>query len=225
MDGESLSALLPQLLGPRRPAEWPFIDAATDTVRGLSALLAKDWTGAVAALETAVRLHARFRLPMTYADPRIGLAYAYLMQGDKTRAVRTFTPVYEEVVNEQALGLLLLEPHPVVNTLLENLPMEMRRTSQHQVLIRLLESWGFGAPMDESVIDVSTEQLTGPLSGLSERELEVLAQVAAGASNKHIARDLSLSLHTVKRHIANILDKLDCASRGQAADLYRRSAN
>jgi LuxR family maltose regulon positive regulatory protein len=62
----------------------------------------------------------------------------------------------------------------------------------------------------------------GPLDVLSEREREVLALAAAGASNKHIARDLSLSLHTVKRHIANILDKLDCASRGQAADLYRR---
>lgn len=62
----------------------------------------------------------------------------------------------------------------------------------------------------------------GPLAVLTDRELEVLAQVAAGASNKHVARDLDLSLHTVKRHVANILDKLDCASRGQAADLYRR---
>jgi len=47
--------------------------------------------------------------------------------------------------------------------------------------------------------------------------------VAGGAGNKHIARALDLSLHTVKRHIANILDKLDCASRGQAAELYRRA--
>jgi LuxR family maltose regulon positive regulatory protein len=62
----------------------------------------------------------------------------------------------------------------------------------------------------------------GPLTELSAREYEVLAEVAAGASNKIIARKLSLSLHTVKRHIANILDKLDCDSRGQAADRFRR---
>jgi LuxR family maltose regulon positive regulatory protein len=62
----------------------------------------------------------------------------------------------------------------------------------------------------------------GLLAVLSEREIEVLGEVAGGASNKHIARSLSLSLHTVKRHIANILDKLDCDSRGQAADLFRR---
>ena len=61
----------------------------------------------------------------------------------------------------------------------------------------------------------------GPLARLSEREREVLAQVAAGAGNKHIARALDLSLHTVKRHVAHILDKLDLESRGQAAAWYR----
>jgi LuxR family transcriptional regulator, maltose regulon positive regulatory protein len=45
----------------------------------------------------------------------------------------------------------------------------------------------------------------------------VLDLIAAGASNKHIARALELSPHTVKRHVANILDKLAVDSRGQAA--------
>ena len=63
------------------------------------------------------------------------------------------------------------------------------------------------------------------IASLTPREREVLAAVAAGSGNKHIARALDLSLHTVKRHIANILDKLDCASRGQAAEIYRRSAS
>jgi LuxR family maltose regulon positive regulatory protein len=64
--------------------------------------------------------------------------------------------------------------------------------------------------------------VTGPLAWLSEREREVLARVVAGDGNKGIARHLDLSLHTVKRHVANILGKLDCVSRRQAADLYRR---
>jgi LuxR family maltose regulon positive regulatory protein len=54
------------------------------------------------------------------------------------------------------------------------------------------------------------------------RELEVLARIAAGDSNKLVARALDLSLHTVKRHVANILGKLGTESRGQAADWYRR---
>jgi LuxR family maltose regulon positive regulatory protein len=55
---------------------------------------------------------------------------------------------------------------------------------------------------------------------LSTRETEVLALIARGLSNKHIARELNLSPHTVKRHVAHILDKLDLASRSQAADWY-----
>lgn len=221
MDADAFNALLPQLIGPRRPAEWPFIDAATETARGQAAILNKNWAAAKAALESAVQLHARYRMPMTYSDPRIALAYAELMQGDASRALRAFLPVYEEVINDGAVGLLLLEARPVVNALLDSLPAEMRRSQKHLDLIGTLDAWGGNT---ESKAHQTAPSVRGPLSALSEREIEVLAQVAAGASNKHIARDLSLSLHTVKRHIANILDKLDCASRGQAADLYRRNA-
>ena len=52
---------------------------------------------------------------------------------------------------------------------------------------------------------------------LTLREHEILARVAAGDSNKQIARRFSLSLHTVKRHVANILNKLGVNSRVQAA--------
>ena len=55
---------------------------------------------------------------------------------------------------------------------------------------------------------------------LSERECDVLRLIAAGHSNKMIARALGVSPHTVKRHVANILDKLDLRSRGQAAAWY-----
>jgi LuxR family maltose regulon positive regulatory protein len=56
---------------------------------------------------------------------------------------------------------------------------------------------------------------------LTSREMDVLSKIAAGDSNKVIARALELSPHTVKRHVANILDKLGLQSRGQAAAWYR----
>jgi LuxR family maltose regulon positive regulatory protein len=56
---------------------------------------------------------------------------------------------------------------------------------------------------------------------MTAREMEVLARIAAGDSNKLIARALDLSLHTVKRHVANILGKLDVETRGQAAAWYQ----
>jgi LuxR family maltose regulon positive regulatory protein len=59
---------------------------------------------------------------------------------------------------------------------------------------------------------------------LSSREREVLERIAAGDSNKVIARTLDISPHTVKRHVANILDKLDLTSRGQAGAWLRENA-
>ncbi|OUL98475.1 hypothetical protein A8M77_31470 [Variovorax sp. JS1663] len=55
---------------------------------------------------------------------------------------------------------------------------------------------------------------------LSARELEVLSLLTEGQSNKLIARALDLSPHTVKRHVARILDRLDLDSRAQAAHWY-----
>lgn len=51
---------------------------------------------------------------------------------------------------------------------------------------------------------------------LSERELEVLAMVASGATNRAIGRALHISERTVQGHIANIFGKLQVASRTEA---------
>lgn len=51
---------------------------------------------------------------------------------------------------------------------------------------------------------------------LSPRELEVLALVAQGKTNKQIADALFLSAHTIKSHVANICRKLEVERRGQA---------
>jgi pimeloyl-ACP methyl ester carboxylesterase/DNA-binding CsgD family transcriptional regulator len=55
------------------------------------------------------------------------------------------------------------------------------------------------------------------LARLSAREREILGLVARGLTNPDIARELDLSDHTVKRHVANILLKLDLTSRAAAA--------
>jgi DNA-binding NarL/FixJ family response regulator len=56
---------------------------------------------------------------------------------------------------------------------------------------------------------------------LSAREREVLALVAEGARNRQIAQALSISEFTVKRHMQNILQKLNLGSRTAAAAFYR----
>jgi len=63
-----------------------------------------------------------------------------------------------------------------------------------------------------------------PTFGLSARELEVLTLVAQGHSNQRIAEILVLSKHTVRRHVANILKKMDVPSRTAAAALATRES-
>ena len=53
--------------------------------------------------------------------------------------------------------------------------------------------------------------------GLTRREVEVVRLVAMGHTNREIARELFLSPRTVEMHVGNILVKLDCRSRADAA--------
>jgi two-component system, NarL family, response regulator LiaR len=58
---------------------------------------------------------------------------------------------------------------------------------------------------------------------LSEREMDILGQLARGLTNPEIAKELSLSEGTVRNYISSILDKLDVTDRTQAALLAIRS--
>jgi two-component system nitrate/nitrite response regulator NarP len=62
-----------------------------------------------------------------------------------------------------------------------------------------------------------------PIATLTRRELEVLSDLASGRTNKQIARDLDVSLNTVKFHVRNLFQKLGVNSRSQAIALYLRS--
>jgi ATP/maltotriose-dependent transcriptional regulator MalT len=66
------------------------------------------------------------------------------------------------------------------------------------------------ARLDAAPVDESRR------AGLTGRECEVLRQVAAGRTNRQIAAELSISEHTVARHLQNIFLKLGLASRAAA---------
>jgi DNA-binding CsgD family transcriptional regulator len=51
---------------------------------------------------------------------------------------------------------------------------------------------------------------------LTPRELDVLALMAEGASNKSIAKQLGISIHTAKFHVGSLLEKLDATGRTDA---------
>ena len=58
-------------------------------------------------------------------------------------------------------------------------------------------------------------------SGLSAREIDVLQLINVGSSNGAIARNLFISVSTVKTHVSSILRKLDAGNRVQALKIAR----
>ena len=68
------------------------------------------------------------------------------------------------------------------------------------------------ARVDELALTASA----GNPYGLTDRELEVLRHLSAGATNKAIAAELVLSVRTVDRHVSNIFTKLGVSSRAAA---------
>ncbi|WP_045784785.1 two-component system response regulator NarL [Chania multitudinisentens] len=66
----------------------------------------------------------------------------------------------------------------------------------------------------------SRSEQRNPFADLTERELDVLQEVARGMSNKQVATQLHISEETVKVHIRNMLRKLDVRSRVAATVMY-----
>jgi LuxR family maltose regulon positive regulatory protein len=142
-------------------------------------------------------------------------ALALQAKGEKERATSTL-----------AQALVLAEPEGYVRTLVDEGP------SMAELLSRVLEARQKGRLDSPSRVpvhylrkllaalerDASGAELlaTGLAEPLSERELEVLALIAAGKTNRRIATELFVSVGTIKTHVNNLYRKLDAHSRTQA---------
>lgn len=212
-DADGLQALLPELTAPRNAREWPVLDTGAALVQGQHALLTGDFAAAREHLQRAVALQRSGGLPAFLGDARLSLAACCAAQGDAAAAAAALDAVLAEAAVDDSLGVLLLEPPGRLQALwraVEGWP----QGGHHAAWRQRLAAWQAGA--EPPAPD------TRPDDTLSEREREVLALLADGLSNKLIARALDLSLHTVKRHVANILTKLAVDSRTQAAAYWHR---
>jgi len=75
---------------------------------------------------------------------------------------------------------------------------------------------------DPSMLELAMAKEEDPIETLTPREQEVLKALGKGMSNKEIAKALYITEYTVKKHVSQILGKLDLKDRTQAA-LYAKT--
>jgi DNA-binding NarL/FixJ family response regulator len=114
------------------------------------------------------------------------------------------------------------------------LPMDLNIESWLTIVRLMLTGYPFVPSELLLAIDAVTQKATPPVVAvdpatqgsafdkLTPRENEVLALVAEGFQNKHIAERLDLSEHTVKLHLHHVISKLGARNRTDAALRYRR---
>jgi LuxR family maltose regulon positive regulatory protein len=214
-----------------RPAESerPALARHRSGLGGYEALLAGDLDGAVAGFQRALAQAAQIDLFGHANELRLRLALCLLQRGQAADAAMQLQPVLASQRASEGVSCLLMAGPRLLGALVA---ADWRGTLAGDDLAALGRWHALAASKRVAgVAPFATAAATGGVAGvdapaadlatpLSPRELEVLVHMAAGDSNKLIARALDLSPHTVKRHVANILDKLGLASRGQASAWY-----
>jgi len=174
--------------------------AALASAIGETALATGDAQTAAEQLARAVELHRTLDLPYERAQIELRAGVALAASGEKEQALERLGDAYRTA---RKLGA-----RPLAT-----------------------EAAGQVAALGESVVKRLGTRAAADANGagLSRRELEVVRHVAAGRTNREIAQELFLSPRTVDMHVRNILRKLDCRSRVEAAQragelgLLRRS--
>ena len=173
-----------------------------------SALLALhegEFRRAETSLLEAERGQRRARHMRIFYDVRFLLAHLYLAWERPEDALAVLQPLLATLDQEGAPGLVLQEGRYV-------LP-----------LMRLAAEEGMSSPFVEEVLqlfdrnrEIRPIAIPGSDESLTPREVEVLALLMTGATNKEIAAKLVITPRTARAHVSNILGKLDVSSRTEA---------
>jgi DNA-binding NarL/FixJ family response regulator len=159
---------------------------------GETALLEGDADSAADQLTRAVELHRDLDMPFERAQIELRAGVVLAATGERDVALERLCSAYRTARKLGARPLAAVAA------------MEVSRLGES-----VAERLGVRAEADAEG------------AGLSRREREVLRLVSVGRTNREIARDLFLSPRTVDMHVRNILRKLDCRSRVEAAGRAR----
>jgi len=194
----------------RNPAEW--IQVVHAMIRGVLLMHDRRFAEAEALLRRAADSQERVHLTLLISSARLLLAHLLLNTQRPDAALAAMLPHLRLHAAQDTPGFLMWEGRAVAAPLLR---LAVERGEEPDFAARALRLIG-----DEAEVPgPAAGSLVVPATGetLTVREVEVLQLIARGASNQAIADRLIISLHTAKRHVANILQKLDATSRTEAA--------
>jgi LuxR family maltose regulon positive regulatory protein len=176
-------------------------------------------------LHDALRLLARL-LQAAESGRRLGSAIEILMlqalayhaSGDRNGALATLTSALTLAAPEGYVRVFVDEGAPMAQLLRQAHALDIAPDYVAMLLAALDQGTGNREQRSEaSGLTAVPRFLTPLVEPLTPREIEVLRLLAAGASNSAIAEALVISIGTAKKHVNNILAKLDVRSRTQAA--------
>lgn len=194
------------------PREWPSGPPLRALLRGVLRLAEGRYAEAEEALRAAAQGQQSLRFTAFSGNADMLLAYLYLQWNRRAEALALFAPLLVAYEQQRTPGALLFEGAAVAVPLLY-LALEhgIAPVFAGQALAQL------------GVTDAQSPGAAPPIrvpetgATLTPRELEILRLIAHGADNPTIAMQLVISVHTVKSHVAHVLEKLAVASRTEAA--------
>ena len=201
--------------------------AASSAYAARHAAAQRRWDDAAALYQRLLPMAASMDSLGQANELHLRAAHALVQSGQLDAAAAALGPALERIRSVGERGHALMAG-PVVLGVLADAPWGERLPAALRDELAAIAAFAAALRSGERIETTSGARVPSagvasgaPDTSLSAREREVLERIAAGDSNKLVARVLDISPHTVKRHVGNILDKLGLASRGQAAAWLR----
>jgi DNA-binding NarL/FixJ family response regulator len=207
------------------------MDKAPDPTRKISVLLADDHTMFRQGLATILASYGGVEVLGEVPNDSEALRLAGELEPDVV-IMQVQMPFERAKQTLKAMRSFPDPPKVVIVTMFES-PQYVRglsgvgasayllKTSSSEHLVAAVRAAVLDPASENAVVGMPREMLEGTQDGaesvLSARELEILILAARGLSNHQIASSLYLSEGTVKRHLANVFQKMGVHSRGQAS--------
>lgn len=184
--------------------------------RGLMARAEKRYNAAEEHYRQAIAWQEEIRHTALSSSAGLGLAQLYLAANREREALATVKPVLNTLKQRGMPGAVLQEGPAVIPLLELAATPDLQAGFVRQVLdlFDRQQTRSTCPEPDHSALAEGEEVL-------SPRELEVLAQIAEGLTNREIAQRLVIAPSTVKRHTINIYNKLAVSNRTQAVSRAR----